>query len=157
MFYGVHIFAVVLKWRMQNSLLKVWYSKNLSQHRTHHFRANRSNRLSELHWIKGEFGMCNTVYCINISVLQCTRLISSLPLSQMCFLFLCMISLINRHRHDRDLFYKEQLSLSDMLCYWPELILMVDMVNTVPSILETLTLLETFQDRTRKKMLHTES
>ncbi len=80
------------------------------------------NRLSELHGIKAEFGMCTTVYCI-ISVLQCTHLVSlalfiSHSLSTV-FSFPLYDLIINRYQHDRDLLYKEPLSLylSDMLLH----------------------------------------
>lgn len=63
------------------------------------------------------------------------------------FLFLCMISLINRARHDRDLFYKEHLAISNLFLRWPEL------VNLACSILVAPTFLEAFQVWAQTKML----
>lgn len=109
----------------------------------------KANRLSELHGIKAEFGIRTTVYFINIcSPVHSLGISCSFHLST-AFSFPLYDLITNRYQHDRDLLYKEPFSLSDMLLHWPELILTVDMVNTVCSILETL--LETFWDWTQKR------
>lgn len=95
-------------------------------------------------------------HCSNIYPPMHFILILSLFIShslKCVFLFLCMISLINRARHDRGLFYKEHLALSNLFLRWPELIVMVDMVNLAFSVLEALTLLEAFQVWAQKEML----
>lgn len=99
-------------------------------------------------------------HCSNICPPMHSILILSLFIShslQCVFSFLCTISLINRARHDRGLFYKERLPLSNLFLHRQELILMVDMVNVVCSILEALTFLETFQVRAQKQCFRSET